>query len=173
MILDIRTIPPGHSELSQSADLEALKADLPPFSRKISCRAQIDSSGSDFFVHLEFEGIFELECSRCLKHFCVPIKGDMRLVVKEQPGKFGPALDDESVDFYYDSRHFQVDLSPAIYDEIMTALPLKPLCSEDCMGIELRDEQISVGPEAQLKKKDEIDPRWEALKKLTIDKGKK
>ena len=173
MIIDIRTIPPGHSELSQSTDLDALKEDLPPFSKKISCRAQIDHSGADLFIHLQFDGVFDLECSRCLKHFKCPIKGDLRLIVKEQPGKFGPVLDDESVDFYYDSRHPQVDLSPAIYDEIMTALPLKPLCSDDCKGIELHDKQITVGFEDQPKKKDEIDPRWEALKKLKRDNEKK
>jgi uncharacterized protein len=166
MILDIRTIPACHSELSQSTELDALKIDLPPFSKKIACSAHIDRSGADLFIHLLFESIFELECSRCLKVFSFPIKGDVRLIIKERSGKFGPALDEESVDFYYDSRHPEVDLGPAIYDEIMTALPLKPLCSEDCKGIELRDRHLMVDLEATPKKKEEIDPRWEALRKL-------
>jgi uncharacterized metal-binding protein YceD (DUF177 family) len=165
MILDIRTIPAGHSDQSQVTDLEAFKADLPPLAKKVSCKAQIDRSNTDLFVHLEFETAIRVECSRCLAPFDFPITGDLRLSVKEQVGKAGPSLDDEAVDFFYDARHLQVDLGPAIYDEIMIALPLKPLCSENCRGIE-HGEKSAVGEAFAVKEKGEIDPRWEALKKL-------
>lgn len=157
MVLDIRTIPAGRSSVRQTADLDDYKTDLPDFSEKISCEAAIDRSGEVLYVHLRFNGTFMLECSRCCALFAYPLSGELRLVVKEQPGKFGPAADDESADFYYDSRHLDVDLGPAIYEEIMTSLPLKPLCSEECKGIAL--ENAGGG-------KTEIDPRWEALKKL-------
>ena len=159
MVLDIRTIPDGSSEVSQSTGLYIYTADLPEFSEKIQCRAVIDRFGQTLHVHLNFIGTFTLECSRCLTRFAYPISGDLRLVVKEQPGKYGVSTDDESVDFYYDSRHLEVDLGPAIYEEIMTSLPLQPLCSGDCKGIELPVTSTGKG-------KNEIDLRWEALKKL-------
>ena len=157
MILDIRTIPSGHSVASQTAGLDAYTTDLPAFSEKISCEAAIDRTGPILYVHLQFTGTFALECARCVGVFAYPVKGDLRLVIKEQPGKYGPSQDDESVDFYYDSRHFEVDLESAIYEEIMTTLPLKPLCSEECKGIELQSAGVA---------KEEIDPRWEGLKKI-------
>jgi len=86
-----------------------------------------------------------------------PIKGALRLVIKEQAGKFGQSLDDETADFFFDARHRELDLSPAIYEEIMTALPLKPLCRESCKGIDLG---------AGRREEEPVDPRWEALKKL-------
>jgi len=157
MVLDIRTIPFGHSVAFQTAGLDAYTTDLPAFSEKISCEAAIDRTGEMLLVHLRFKGSFSLECSRCVGIFAYPVRGDLRLVIKEQPGKYGPSQDDESVDFYYDSRHLEVDLGSAIYEEIMTTLPLKPLCSEECKGIKLQRAGVA---------KEEIDPRWETLKKL-------
>jgi uncharacterized metal-binding protein YceD (DUF177 family) len=159
MVLDIQTIPEGRSVVSQTITLDSYATDLPPFSEKISCEAAIDRSGQTLYVRLHFKGTFMLECSRCLAPFAHPIAGTLQLVVKEEPGRYGPSQDDESIDFYYDSRHFDVDLGGAIYEEIMTSIPLKPLCAEDCRGIELQRGSHASG-------KDEPDARWEALKKI-------
>jgi len=157
MVLDVRTIPPGNSEVSQTTGLDDFKADLPPLSGKISCEAAIDRMGQILQVHLRFKGVLSLECSRCVGVFAYPFSCALRLVVKEQPGRYGPSQDDETVDFYYDSRHSDVDLGPAMYEEIMTTLPIKPLCSEGCKGIEFKSAGSTI---------EEIDPRWEALKKV-------
>jgi uncharacterized protein len=157
MVLDVQTIPPGRSAVARETELEAYKADLPPLSGKISCEADVDRMGQFLQVHLRFKGVLSLECSRCVGVFAYPVSGALRLVIKEQPGRHGPSQDDETVDFYFDSRHPEVDLGSAIYEEIMTSLPIKPLCSEECRGIEVADA-VSVTKE--------VDPRWEALKKI-------
>ena len=158
MVLDVRTIPAGHSTLSQTTELAGYKAELPKLKSGIGCRAEIDRSGDTLYVHLFFQGTFELECSRCLTPFAWPVSGDVRLMVKEQPGKNKPAQDDETVDIYYDSRHSELDLGSAIYEEIMTALPLKPLCRDECRGIEITGNRTAPATG--------IDPRWEALRNL-------
>lgn len=157
MILDSDKIPDGHSVASQAIDLAAFKEDLPPFSGLISCEASIDRSGGTVYIQLRFGGIFKLECSRCLESFDFPIEAEVRLSAKEQPGKAGPALDDESADFFFNTREPEIDLSPAIYEEIMTALPMKPLCRENCPGIETGGGDTG---------EQHYNPRWEALKKL-------
>ncbi|MBN2188218.1 MAG: DUF177 domain-containing protein [Chitinispirillaceae bacterium] len=157
MVLDVRTIPPGRSAVKQETGLEAYGADLPPLSGKILCEAEIDRMGQFLYVNLRYKGKLSLECSRCVGVFAYPFSGELRLVVKEQPGRHGPSQDDETVDFYCDSRHPEVDVGSAIYEEIMTSLPIKPLCSEECGGIEV--------PNAGGATK-EIDPRWEALKRI-------
>lgn len=164
MIIDTQTIPNGHSAISQETDLGPFAEEMPPLAGKIACHAEIDRSGQVFYIHLLFKGSFKLECSRCLSPFDFPLSGDLRLVAKEQPGMHGPSRSEESVDFFYDSRHREVDLGPALYDEIMTTLPLKPLCSEECQGIEILNkpnQRQSPGTTG-----DGNDPRWEALKKL-------
>jgi uncharacterized protein len=154
MIIDIRTIPPGHSTLSQNTGLVNFKAELPPFAGEIHCRAEIDRNESVLYVHLTFEGVFILECARCLESFNWPLAGETRLVIRERPS--GDAGDD-AADFFYDSRHLAVDVGPVVYEEICTSLPLKPLCTSECKGIEIKTDIPATA---------ETDPRWDALRKL-------
>ena len=157
MILDTHRIPEGHSESFQETELAAFKEFLPALREKISCKAVIDRSDQIISVQIEFSGKLRFECSRCLVEFDYPIVGTLRVVLKEQAGKSGLADEGEPLDYYFDSRHFEVDLNPAIYEEIMIAIPLKPLCSENCKGIEIKSE---------VKETREPDPRWEKLKTL-------
>ena len=170
MKIDVRIVPQGHSELKQELLLEEFKDSLPPFSEKILAEADIDRMGETIVVSARFQGAFEMQCSRCLEDYNVNVSGDVRVILKEEYGKFGPSLDDDSgTDFFYDVNHEVVDISSALYDEIMIALPLKPLCSQDCKGIELSDSGISFQTEESVSdsvKEKPIDPRWEALKKL-------
>ena len=163
MILDVRTIPEGHSVVSQTTDLSEIKSDLPALLKPIECRAEVERKGAELYIHLTFSALLELECARCLGPVPTFVEGEMRLVAKEQHGKHGVALDDESVDFYFDSVHLFVDLSPALYEEITIALPLKPLCKESCEGILIDGKSVV---EQDIPDKKEIDPRWEALKKF-------
>ena len=166
MVIDIRTIPEGHSELSQETDLETFRDDLPLLCGKISCNAAIDRTGPVLYFHLQFHCMYKLECSRCLEPFSFPVDGDLRIVVKEQPGKHGAAGEEEdAVDYFYDSRNFTLDLNPSIYEEIMIAFPLQPLCSESCKGFEIYTD-TTTSAIRNVREKTEVDPRWAALKKL-------
>ena len=165
MVIDIRTIPEGHSILSRETDLGELQNDLPEVCGKILSKAAIDRSGSDLYIHLQFHCSYKLECSRCLEPIYFPVDGDLRVTVKEQAGKHGPVSDDESIDYFYDSRNFNVDLGPSIYEEISVSFPLKPLCSENCRGVE-KFAEATAPADRKAGEKKEIDPRWAALKNL-------
>jgi uncharacterized protein len=165
MVIDIRTIPEGHSVVSRETDLGGLKNDLSGLCGKISASAAIDRTGSDLYVHLQFRCTYKLECSRCLEFFNFPVEGDLRIVAREQAGKHGVEIPEEArepADCFYDSRDPVLDLTPSIYEEIMVAFPLKPLCSENCKGLE---KYIDIAISGEREKK-EIDPRWAALRKL-------
>ncbi len=168
MIINMQVLPEGHSTLTGTTDLETVKADLPSFLEEISYNAEVDRIGPTAYVHVTFKGSLELECSRCLNGFPLAIGGEFRLIIKEQTGS-GAKLqsDSDGVDFYYDNRHEQVDISPVFFDEIMLSIPLKPLCSESCKGIEIDGlKNINVDKEGTIQGTEMIDPRWEALKKL-------
>jgi uncharacterized protein len=162
MIIDVRSVPDGHSAIERFAALEGFRGDLPPFASPLSCRADIDRFGDTIALRVRFDGTFEMECARCLGSARVPVGGDVRVIIRESPGRRGAAGDgDEGVDFYFDANQDPVDISSALYDEVMTALPLKPLCSEDCRGVE-----IGGGASSGKGGEDAVDPRWEALRKL-------
>ncbi len=171
MNIDIRTVPQGHSEFDQKTMLESLRDKLPPFSQATVCRGSIDRTGSVLVVNLVTEMTFELECSRCLETFSHPLQAEVRLIIKEAAGKQGLAVDDDMVDFYYDPVNELVDISPALYDEFMIAVPLKPLCSNNCKGIEIKSEGILLGDaQSSTEENKQVDPRWEQLQKLKNQK---
>ena len=163
MILDTGSVRDGHSIVRQAADLASVRENLPPFGETIDCEATIDRTGPVLYIQLRFDGVFEQECARCLEPFGYPVRATLTLVLQEEEGRFGPAADEETADFYFDTAHQSVDISPVIYDEVMTSLPLKPLCSETCTGIVPAGKKEKAVEQA-------YDPRWEALLKLKRNK---
>ncbi|MCD6452858.1 MAG: DUF177 domain-containing protein [Dehalococcoidales bacterium] len=68
----------------------------------------------------------ELGCSRCLKLFGYPL----RLNIEEE---YLPVADDAE-GFTIDERHI-LDLTEAVRQYALLAIPMKPLCREDCRGL--------------------------------------
>ena len=82
----------------------------------------------------------ELQCSRCLEPFVLPV--DREFDLRYLPhGAAEPESDDEeaevedddvAVTFYRDDV---IDLNELLREQFYLALPMKPLCREDCKGI--------------------------------------
>ena len=109
----------------------------------------------------------EITCSRCLGPFRCPLTLNIveeyfptvdvisgaRLTVPDEPGSF-----------IIDEQH-TLDLSEAIRQYCLIAVPMKPLCREDCAGlcpscgINLNQQQCHCPSQP-------IDPRWLELTKL-------
>jgi uncharacterized protein len=164
MVLDAFVISEGHSTIRQSANLESVRDRLPPFSGTIECLAEVDRNRTNIYVRIRFSGLFEQQCARCLVMYQHPVSGDINLILQEQNGRYGAAREDETADFYFNSQQPEVDVSSVIYDEIMTSLPLKPLCSDTCKGIVLEHGRNGLSALKQTRRED--DPRWDGLRKL-------
>jgi uncharacterized protein len=159
MIVDSNSIPEGHSIIQQQSDLETVKNDLPPLTEKVAGNLIIDRRGATLYIQVQFNGRFDLECARCLSVYHQPISGDFRLILEEREGHSGPAGENETANFYFDASHPQIDISPFIYEEIMTSLPIKPLCDLNCKGIVVNTTNTKHNESWG-------DPRWDALRKL-------
>jgi DUF177 domain-containing protein len=110
--------------------------------------------------------MLQLECDRCLKVFEQP----MHLTFEEQ---FYPTVDvvsglplapfDEEEIFPIDAHH-ELDLTEAIRQTMLTALPMVTLCQEDCKGLCSQcGHDLNLGP---CECKPEIDARLSVLAKL-------
>lgn len=167
MIIDMRTVAEGHSTLTGTTELESVRDDLPSVIDNVVYNAEIDRTGPTAFVYVTFRGTFEMECSRCLGNYPLVINGEFRAIVKEKSAQADNVAADDDLEFFYNIHDGQVDISSAFFDEIMIAIPLMPLCSETCKGIEI-DGLTGVNTSQQQGSTEEkpIDPRWEALKKL-------
>jgi uncharacterized protein len=83
----------------------------------------------------------ELDCSRCLEPFKLPVDREFDLrylpagAVEPEADEDDEAEvedDDVAVTFYRDE---QIDLNELLREQFYLALPMKPLCSEGCKGI--------------------------------------
>jgi uncharacterized protein len=79
----------------------------------------------------------ELACSRCLEPFRLPVDSsfDIRyLPASEMATEEERELQDEDVEtsYYRDDR---IDLNEVLREQFYLALPMKPLCVEDCRGL--------------------------------------
>ncbi|MCP4870816.1 MAG: DUF177 domain-containing protein [Proteobacteria bacterium] len=109
-------------------------------------------------------------CVRCLNAYRQPLKRGMFQILMREAA--GDDEDDEEIELTDDDLDRSeivddvVDLETLLREEIQLALPLKPLCKDECKGIcqgcgaELNDEACTCEPE--------IDSRWAALKDLKL-----
>ena len=95
----------------------------------------VTPDGADVVVQGHLTATAPQTCGRCLESFParVDVGVDLRLVPRPATGdSVELAADDLDVDFYTDD---QVDLNRLIETETTLALPMKPLCQEDCRGL--------------------------------------
>jgi len=114
----------------------------------------------------------EATCSRCLSLFDYPLT----LNIEEE---YIPSVDivsgvplsspEESGNFTIDENHV-LDLADAIRQYALLAIPMKPLCREDCAGLcpscgqNLNQRPCGCPPQV-------VDPRWSDLTKLASAGG--
>jgi uncharacterized protein len=97
---------------------------------------------------------YEGECRRCLGYASERLVIPIRELCMEDP------TDGET----YPLRPDLVDLAPIVHDACILALPLAPLCSEECRGI-----CSACGVNRNLEQcscEQQRDPRWDALNLL-------
>jgi uncharacterized protein len=166
MIINVSVIPEGRSVLSQVVKIEGEQARWLVCGQGLNCRAEIDRIHSRIAVHLFYTGTVELECSRCLVHFNYPVVGDFYIVLTNRSAeKKRESRHEEDVDFSFDDGTEEIDIGTAIFDEIITTLPMKPVCRETCPGIlDASIETIMRHEPSPVE--DDIDPRWNGLKSI-------
>ena len=80
----------------------------------------------------------ELECSRCLKKFRLPVNVELHEEYAKNP--YVPAgkkeLELSAKDFVYPiEKDNTLDLGETIRQNLLLAVPMKPLCQEKCEGV--------------------------------------
>lgn len=156
LIIDIQKIPPGGMHLSGVID---------PAELDIECDGVAATGGLTFDLDVEVvRGEFlargrlhiplEFTCSRCLT-------------------PFGARIDVNRFTFSQQVEGSEtIDLTGNLREDIIIALPIKPLCAQTCKGMcarcgkNLNLERCSCAPRSG-------DARWSALEGLTLPPEKK
>jgi uncharacterized protein len=127
----------------------------------------VHKDGDVYRVTGRVETRLKLECSRCLEPFEIPVDSafELRYVPQEHntgEGEREIAEDDLTTAYYKDQS---IDLDALMAEQFHLALPMKPLCADDCKGLcpvcgtNLNTTTCSCAPKWE-------DPRLAALKGL-------
>jgi uncharacterized protein len=92
--------------------------------------------GDDLMLRGTAQGMFRATCSRCLAEFTQRLEASVaaRYELEAAPGD--SSEEDESVGeppLSYDG--IDIDLVPAVRNELILEAPVKPLCSLECRGL--------------------------------------
>lgn len=98
------------------------------------------------------------ECARCLEPLTSSIEVDFQELYVYSDTRSGESAEE-------DERRLEgdfIDLQPVVRDAMVLALPLSPLCQDDCPGLcsECGVRLADAGPDHD---HDAVDPRWAAL----------
>lgn len=115
------------------------------------------------------------QCARCLDPLTLELEvGLQELFTYAAPGDDGASADSAISEAAGDVHHLDgdlLDLEPVLRDAVVLALPLAPLCREDCPGLcaECGARLADAGPGHG--HGDGTDPRWAALRALAAPEG--
>jgi uncharacterized protein len=101
------------------------------------------------------------ECARCLDPFTLSIDVEFQELFVYSDTRSGEEAGEDELRLEGDL----IDLEPVLRDAVVLALPLSPLCRDDCPGLctECGERLDDVGPDHH---HDAVDPRWAALQGL-------
>jgi uncharacterized metal-binding protein YceD (DUF177 family) len=132
----------------------------------LNCFIALYKTESFIETNFHIQGQVELECDRSLEKFDHAINSKRRLVFKF--GEEDREIDDE-VELISRNRQ-KIDMSQYIYEFISMDIPMKKLHPKYNNESQDEDQQLfysSIDDGSQAKNnEEEIDPRWEILKKL-------
>ena len=117
-------------------DVAAVGAVFPDPSWRLEAVAlEVEPDGNEVFVRGRLKATVDQTCGRCLEVFPARIDApvDVRLVPKPSGAdSVELGADDLDVDFY---ENDELDMARVVVNETTLALPMKPLCREDCRGL--------------------------------------
>lgn len=111
------------------------------FTRPVHVRIHATLSGQTVLIHGTAESNVRIPCSRCLEPFEMKIETDFSgTAVPEVPSMVHPAVADE-IELTADDMDVivysgdSIDLRDEVAQQIIMALPFKPLCRDACKGL--------------------------------------
>jgi uncharacterized protein len=133
MILRVSDIPDDGLTIAETSAFPA------PFSdrswRLDRVELHVERDGDDVVVTGQVGATVPATCGRCLEEFPVGVRVpiDVRFIPRPPTGHHVElGSDDLDLDFY---DHDELNLATLVESETALALPMKPLCREDCRGL--------------------------------------
>ena len=134
----------------------------------LNAQVELNKKASMLELHFTISGTVNVSCDVSNEPFDLPINPKHELVVK-----FGETFNDENDELLVlPHGSHQVDVAQTIFETVVLAVPQKrvhPGIENGSLHSDLLDRLDALHPNESTKETEEIDPRWDALKKLKKD----
>ncbi|MEN2402104.1 DUF177 domain-containing protein [Flavobacterium sp. MC2016-06] len=141
-------------------------------SSDIKVNLVLDKKSTMLELDFKHKGTVNVPCDLTSEDFDMPIKGKMKLIVR-----FGDEFNNDNEELLIlPHGEFEIDVAQYIYEMIALSVPLKrvhPGVKDGSLQTEALTKlnELRVKEEkVENKEEEDIDPRWEKLKKLLTDK---
>ncbi|MCZ6513099.1 MAG: DUF177 domain-containing protein [Nitrospinae bacterium] len=172
LVIDFDDIPEDEElilDLLQSPEHFKVDPEEGVLQQDVHVQGHLSKLGREILFKGNISTEIELVCSRCLEPLRYPVQA--RITSHFVPDKEGgiPDADTElhasdiEVETYSDNR---IDLTQAVYDQMMLSLPLARLCKDDCRGICSHCGVNCNEQSCTCSDQDSVDPRLAVLKTL-------
>jgi len=104
--------------------------------RKIGVQCLVEKVLKNVSIKGRIEAKGELECCRCLEQFDFPVEIEFRYVLTPAED-----MEEDDLELTYENLeygHYKgdvIDLGQMVVEQIILAVPIKPLCSDSCKGL--------------------------------------
>jgi uncharacterized protein len=130
-------------------------------------KGHVSLAGRGVLVAGDFKGAWKMECARCLEPFEMPVADDFRIFLTRKFNELTDKVVDLSKEDLDESELVgeEIDLGAVLREQMILQIPIKPVCSEQCMGLCPEcGQNLNLGSCSCLKSS--IDPRLVKLKQL-------
>lgn len=138
----------------------------------IKVNVVLDKQSNLLEINFKHAGTVNVPCDMTGEDFDLPIKGKLKLIVR-----FGETFNNDNEELLIlPFGEFEIDLSQYIYEMIVLSVPLRrihPGIKDGSLNTEAltKLKELTIKEQKKEKKEEEnIDPRWDKLKKLLTDK---
>ena len=130
----------------------------------LKCQVELEKQETMLILNFQINGTINANCDRCLAQYPQPVD-----IQEQQIAKFSDEQGDEDDEIIILTKNdHEIDISGLVYEYINVALPLITVCSDegetpycDKEMLESLNKLTTNNEEPE-----DIDPRWDALKKF-------
>ena len=140
MLLDLHTVPASHLHVERTFQPAAFdpQDDEYRVAAPVELSMDVERVGADVYrASGRATGRLQVECSRCVEPFDVPVDAAFDLQYVPLAANTGDGEreigEDDLTTAYY--REGMLDVIDMLREQFQLALPMKPLCSDACRGL--------------------------------------
>ena len=168
MLLDLSRLRGGGGRIDRQDPPEAFESTDQEFrvADPVVLGAEVQKDREKVRIVGRLTTALEVPCSRCLEPYRIAVDTPIDLLYLPAAAQASGAPDDRQVSdqdanvSFYEGE--TIDLAQLMREQFYLALPMKPLCREDCQGL-CPDCGIPMATAEPGHRHEKIDPRWAKL----------